>query len=656
MAKLYFTKQLMTSEYDIGIYFKNERERNLYFNIPSIFDFSKDFNFNISGGLSATLYWNETTFLNTSILEYNYVIIDVNRQYYFYFINSAKCVTANQYQIELELDVITTYLPSLKFEDCFIERAHADRWSKVLTQYNFNFSTSSPLLRKTQSYTQFLKNSYKLVPSLNYDLTESSLAKIMNYLYVFVKVNENEKGTTYTWNSGKSSIEFPYKILCYPLPYNVSTGVTIKYTYSTEDPITIVTETYQIATNFIEQYYPQGLNTANIIGVTYSNFCPFEQDTKFSIDDTTNNLVIEVNKNARINDFSFLSVSDTISRKVLKIDYINIDIKNYELQIPSEFALNEPKFNFTKDEIKNNTDPTITCPILLKKSCHRIELSNYFGTSYDYSYEDINRKDIKAKVLLYPFPSVEYQYAFIEGNVNSLLKLQKENLTGLVGSLDNTLLYKVEQIDEFFASNKNYYQSRQINLGLGIANAAASAVKGTASSVASFASGNVAKGASQAVGTLVDAGMNTANLIMNEKLQDLQLDNLENAPDKLNNLNGAPLTAFALYKIGFTLNVYDILDEDKKFIANDYYEHGQDIGLWDNPLNYLGKNKYFNYLKCNLKEMFYNVSPYDPIPNVIKDKIKQIFANGIRLFNGINPVNIINSSSYVENYENYLDE
>ena len=53
--------------------------------------------------------------------------------------------------------------------------------------------------------------------------------------------------------------------------------------------------------------------------------------------------------------------------------------------------------------------------------------------------------------------------------------------------------------------------------------------------------------------------------------------------------------------------------------------------------------------------MFYNVSPYDPVPNVIKDKIKQIFANGIRLFNGINPTNIINSSTYLENYENYFD-
>ena len=650
MAKLYFTKQLMTSEYDIGIYFKTERERNLYFNIPSIFDFSKDFNFNISGGLSATLYWNEPTFLNTSILEYNYVIIDVNRQYYFYFINSAKCVTANQYQIELELDVITTYLPSLKFEDCFIERAHADRWQLKGTNYHFNFSTSSPLLRKAQAYTQFLKYRNRLIPSLNYTGTHPDFGKIINYMYVFVKLDETEQGVIYTWNNGLSKVQFPYKIYCYPLTYPSDSNIVLHYTRVTNVSETV---TEEIATKFTREYYPQGLNTANIIGVTYSNFCPFSSTTEINCD-TSSIINIITSENELVNSFS-LSLTSS-SKKVLKIDYINIDIKDYEIASNGTFTANEPKFTFTKDEIKNNTNPLMTCPILLKKSCRRLELSNYFGTSYDYSYEDINTNEIKAKVLLYPFPSVEYQYAFIEGASDSLLQKQQENLTGLVGSLDNTLLYKVEQIDEFFASNKNYYQSRQINLGLGIANAAASAVKGTASSVASFASGNVAKGASQAVGTLVDAGMNTANLIMNEKLQDLQLDNLENAPDKLNNLNGAPLTAFALYKIGFTLNVYDILDEDKKFIANDYYEHGQDIGLWDNPLNYLGKNKYFNYLKCNLKEMFYNVSPYDPIPNVIKDKIKQIFANGIRLFNGINPINIINSSSYLENYENYLDE
>ena len=650
MAKLYFTKQLMTSEYDIGIYFKTERERNLYFNIPSIFDLSKDFNFNISGGLSATLYWNEASFLNTSILDYNYVIIDVNRQYYFYFINSAKCVTANQYQIDLELDVITTYLPLLKFEDCFIERAHADRWQLKDTKYQFNFSTSSPLLRKTQAYTQFLKYRNRLIPSLNYTGTHPDFGKIINYMYVFVKLNEGEQGVIYTWNNGLSKVQFPYKIYCYPLTYPSDSNIVLHYTRVTTETETV---TEEIATKFTSEYYPQGLNTANIIGVTYSNFCPFSSTTEINCD-TSSTINIITSENELVNSFS-LPITST-SKKVLKIDYINIDIKHYEIASNSTFSANEPKFTFTKDEIKNNTSPLTTCPILLKKSCRRLELSNYFGTNYDYSYEDINTNEIKAKVLLYPFPSVEYQYAFIEGASDSLLQKQQENLTGLVGSIDNTLLYKVEQIDEFFASNKNYYQSRQINLGLGIANAAASAVKGTASSVASFASGNVAKGASQAVGTLVDAGMNTADLIMNEKLQDLQLDNLENAPDKLNNLNGAPLTAFALYKIGFTLNVYDILDEDKKFIANDYYEHGQDIGLWDNPLNYLGKNKYFNYLKCNLKEMFYNVSPYDPVPNVIKDKIKQIFANGIRLFNGINPTNIINSSTYLENYENYLDE
>ena len=193
MAKLYFTKQLMTSEYDIGIYFKTERERNLYFNIPSIFDLSKDFNFNISGGLSATLYWNEASFLNTSILDYNYVIIDINRQYYFYFINSAKCVTANQYQIDLELDVITTYLPLLKFEDCFIERAHANRWYTTDNiNYKFNFSTNSPLLRKSEQYKQYLKQQIPLHRTYD-NVSNANDFERTRYLYIFAKLKDNAK-------------------------------------------------------------------------------------------------------------------------------------------------------------------------------------------------------------------------------------------------------------------------------------------------------------------------------------------------------------------------------------------------------------------------------------------------------------------------------
>ena len=647
MAKLYFTKQLMTSEYDIGIYFKTERERNLYFNIPSIFDLSKDFNFNISGGLSATLYWNESSFLNTSILEYNYVIIDINRQYYFYFINSAKCVTANQYQLDLELDVITTYLPSLNFEDCFIERAHASRWYTTDNiNYKFNFSTNSPLLRKSEQYNQYLKQQIPLHRTYD-NVSNANDFERTRYLYIFAKLNNDEKGVIYNYGQGQS-FQYPFKVYC--LPYTSIQNNNAEFYVSINGG-----ESKKIATNLTEASMPLILSTAAIIGVTYSDYSPFPDSTVVVEDTTYPKYTLSFNNDSLTN----ITLEQSISAGVgdgytLKINSLNINPKTYFPN--SNITIDTPKMSFTKNEIKNNTNNQLTCPILLKKGCKRLELTNYYSSKYDYSYEELNTNNLSVEVLLYPFPSVEYHYAFIKGSFDSILKNQRQNFTGVVGSIDNTLPYTVEQIDQFFASNKNYYQMRNYNFWNQVVQGVGKLTQGITSGVGQLASGEAIKGTVTLTNTGLQGLQDTYNIYTREKLLDLQLDNVENAPDVINNLNGAPLTSLVLNKIGFAINVYDILEEDKKFIANDYYEHGQNVAVWDNPRNYMGTRKYFNYIKCTLKEMWYNVSPYDPIPNVIKDKIKQIFANGIRLFNGINPTNIINSSTYVENYENYLDE
>lgn len=647
MAKLYFTKQLMTSEYDIGIYFKTERERNLYFNIPSIFDLSKDFNFNISGGLSATLYWNEASFLNTSILDYNYVIIDVNRQYYFYFINSAKCVTANQYQLDLELDVITTYLPSLNFEDCFIERAHASRWYTTDNiNYKFNFSTNSPLLRKSEQYKQYLKQQIPLHRTYD-NVSNLNNFERTRYLYIFAKLKDEEKGIIYNYGQGQS-FQYPFKVYC--IPYTSIQNNNAEFYVSINGG-----ESKKIATNLTEATMPLILSTALIIGVTYSDYSPFPDSTVVVEDTTNNKYTLSFNNDYLTNITLEQSISSAVGDGyTLKINSLNINPKTYFPN--SNISIDTPKMSFTKNEIKNNTNNQLTCPILLKKGCKRLELTNYYSSKYDYSYEELNTNNLSVEVLLYPFPSVEYHYAYIKGSLDSILKNQRQNFTGVVGSIDNTLPYTVEQIDQFFASNKNYYQMRNYNFWNQVVQGVGKLTQGITSGVGQLANGEAIKGTVTLTNTGLQGLQDTYNIYTREKLLDLQLDNVENAPDIINNLNGAPLTSLVLNKIGFAINVYDILEEDKKFIANDYYEHGQNVAVWDNPRNYMGTRKYFNYIKCTLKEMWYNVSPYDPIPNVIKDKIKQIFANGIRLFNGINPTNIINSSTYVENYENYLDE
>lgn len=653
MAKIVFTNVLMTNDYDIGIYFKDEIERNQYFNIPSIFEAQPEFNFSISGGLTTTLYWNQATFLNTSILDFNYCIIDINRRYYFYFIDKATCITSNQYQINLELDVITTYLPSLNFEDCFIERAHAPRWYTTDNiNYKFNFSTNSPLLRKSEQYKQYLKNSIPLKRLFN-NVNEAFNG--ISYIYLFAKVSEEETGicTTYHYNQN-TSFKYPFKTFCIPYVQSSNESTIFKVSVGEEPFI-------KVYNKLDYEDLPKSINSAEIIGVTYSDFSPFNDLTELNIefDSQTGNYIYNISVRNTMNSSIDLAtaksgdITSTTDTKYIQVYDIDISPKTYFTD--TRVTFDKPKMSFTKNEIKNNSNNQLTCPILLKKGCKRLELSNYYSSKYDYSFEELNTNNITATVLIYPFPGIEYQYAFIKGATDSILKNQQQNFTGIVGSFDNTLPYKVEQIDEFFLSNKNYYQMRNVNLNVSSFNAFANLMKGGISGGVSMASGNVAKGTAQLATAPVQAGQDVVGILANETLLDMQLDNLENAPDTLNNLNGAPLTSFALNKIGFVINIYDILEEDKKFIANDYYEHGQNIAVWANPRDYLGTRKYFNYIKCTLKEMWINYYPYDPIPTVIKNKIKEVFAKGIRLFNGVNPTTIINSSTYIENYEKELD-
>ena len=646
MAKIVFTNVLMTNDYDIGIYFKDEIERNQYFNIPSIFEAQPEFNFSISGGLTTTLYWNQATFLNTSILDFNYCIIDINKRYYFYFIDKATCITSNQYQINLELDVITTYLPSLNFEDCFIERAHAPRWYTTDNiNYKFNFSTNSPLLRKSEQYKQYLKQQIPLHRTYD-NVSNVNNFERTRYLYIFAKLKDDEKGIIYNYGQGQS-FQYPFKVYC--IPYTSIQNNNAEFYVSINGG-----ESKKIATNLTEATMPLILSTAWIIGVTYSDYSPFPDSTNVVEDTTTNKYTLSFNNDTLTNITLEQSITSVVGDGyILKINSLNINPKTY---FPNtNISIDTPKMSFTKNEIKNNTNNQLTCPILLKKGCKRLELTNYYSSKYDYSYEELNTNNLSVEVLVYPFPSVEYHYAYIKGSLDSILKNQRQNFTGVVGSIDNTLPYTVEQIDQFFASNKNYYQMRNYNFWNQVVQGVGKFAQGITSGVGQLASDESIKGSVTLTNTGIQGLQDVYNIYTREKLLDLQLDNVENAPDIINNLNGAPLTSLVLNKIGFAINVYDILEEDKKFIANDYYEHGQNVAVWDNPRNYMGTRKYFNYIKCTLKEMWINHYPYDPIPTVIKNKIKEVFANGIRLFNGINPTSIINSSTYIENYEKELD-
>ena len=58
----------------------------------------------------------------------NYVMINNDSKWYYYFIIDKVYVSENVTRLILKLDVIQTYLFEFSFLECFIERQHCNRW------------------------------------------------------------------------------------------------------------------------------------------------------------------------------------------------------------------------------------------------------------------------------------------------------------------------------------------------------------------------------------------------------------------------------------------------------------------------------------------------------------------------------------------------
>jgi hypothetical protein len=215
----------------------------------------------------------------------------------------------------------------------------------------------------------------------------------------------------------------------------------------------------------------------------------------------------------------------------------------------------------------------------------------------------------------------------------------KNNYSGLMSTIDNSILFSSTQLEQYLANNKNAFLSFQTNQVF-------SAAKGIIGAGVSAASTKMIGGPTNPLLAGLGAGaalMKTGLDLTQEAIQfNLSIDNMRSAPNQLVNANGNAVLLNAISEIGAYIELYEILPNEKKVINDFMHQFGYAVNKIDKPENYFKTRVAFNYIKCTLTNIDGQIS------NTIKERLKRIFENGVRLWHQ-------DSVDFtVQNYERYL--
>jgi hypothetical protein len=296
-----------------------------------------------------------------------------------------------------------------------------------------------------------------------------------------------------------------------------------------------------------------------------------------------------------------------------------IDIPNYNISVSSS-------------EIKNANKSYIFNPKLQSQNYRELKITNDIS-GFIYDLQKLNRSHIYLRYVEFLSPDITKFYCYIDlsqsfANETNPIFITDTiyNYTGLVSDIDLSMPYSIAQIDTFLANNKNFYLQKYIESGSNIAK--------------SFVSGKGITG-------ITNAGISGAVNIVNANLT---VDNMRNAPESLQHANGNAYFNMSTVKPFLYIELYECLPEELNR-DNDYMnEYGYSYNHIDNVKNCDNIRKFFNYIQADIEIINCNKK----ISNVVRNRIRQIFSNGIRFWNYYN--NDLLFSFDKENYENLIDE
>lgn len=334
------------------------------------------------------------------------------------------------------------------------------------------------------------------------------------------------------------------------------------------------------------------------------------------------------------------------------------------------------------------------------RACPRLLGSNYssvnikcVGDELEYSWMDLSAKhgnkwDDGKFSLLYTEviqPEITKYYVRIKAPYGVYTEATNYNYSGLVSTADTSIAIVNSAYAEFLANNKNYWL-------MSFANALGGGVGGLldayhpahpTETIDTITRDLKAKGGRfrspktgrfvgmdsperPLVGTgfgrevtktitkpawtdwtsVASYGINVATGVLNSAFT---IDNVKASPSNMKNSTGNGY--FTYYTTGFGLYVeaYQALDIDLDRCYQYHYMYGYKYGKFGNVNDFMNIRHYFNYIQADLQNIT-GKTGYN-IPNQVRDEIKHIFGQGVRLWNVSDKM----FNYDVENYERSLE-
>ena len=603
---------------------------------------------------------------------FNYAIIketkwndDVN--YYFYYITGSNIDQYNTLVVDLKLDTLTTFYNKIEFGDCFISRAHLDRFvpnSDGLT-VSFNSRIDSPLFEREdfKNVEKKLTDRKVIIPfDCSSKLYEWYNKYILGWLYVYVGGEKTYNVVDLAGNTTQRKVKLSrirYKALSstsYGSVYNTIACFAVPV-FKEYAQFTITNDilSVDISTSAIDDFILK--NSANdIYSIKFSIVPPIDfsklEVSDFEIKDSWLKLKAEsvydnTPQGEGIDKLRKFEILDNYVIKATDGGYGFFHLA-YQTVETFETTIDMNTFNgyFRKDIIyksnivKKPRNINLN-PKLYSSDFKCIKISDNTQNGAEYDILKLSNDIVTIKYTEPLTPDITKKYIRIVGSSSQFYnKNTSENLTGFINSDDTSLMVENTAYASVLANNKNFFLQNSINrsfdVGQGVFGAITGALQG-----AFFTGGNP-------IGAITGAGVSIAqtsfNSVKSKINENLSVDNLKNAPNSVSGALGNSIFQSMYSDVGIVIEYYDILPFEKQIIDDQMYLHGFTFNKVDNIKKYDNIRKYFNFIQANIENIIGEIS------TPIREDIKQRFADGVRFWNS----DTIDYSQ--ENYERWLEE
>lgn len=342
--------------------------------------------------------------------------------------------------------------------------------------------------------------------------------------------------------------------------------------------------------------------------------------------------------------------TSTTPYTALGISYLSWFFGTEGLYTDNEYEVDK-ELTFNKaDIVGDDKDPKYN-PKLLGSDYFSLKLGDETEMGFEYDLQKLNNN----KLYIYYSDSKTPDFAktYIRFKDSGLYNNGSDrNLTGFVGSNDNTMILSTTAYQQMLAQNKNYFTQNFVNTAVDTVSGLVNIGKGAlAGGIGAKFAGTQNSKVLQEVGTSIGAlggsiGVATgiAKSIINENFT---VDNLINSPNNIQCAKGNAIFQNSYSESGIIVEEYDILPNEKNMVNDYMVKYGYTTNLIGNPFDYLNNSingrKYFNYIKANI-DAIGGVA----MSNTARADLRQRFANGLRFWN-------TDDISYnKENYENWL--